>query len=259
MNLYRKSLTAVAIVASLAGFAGSASAKDWKEIRIATEGTYPPFSYIENGKLTGFDVDIAEALCAKIQAKCEVVSQEWDGMIPGLMSGKYDAIVASMAITDERKKKIDFTDKYYATPARFIAVKDSGITDTSPAGLKGKVIGVQGSTTQATYLEDKYKGADVKLYKTVDDADMDLANGRVDAVFSDSAILYQWLKTKDGGCCGFVGEEVRDQQYFGVGKGIGIRKEDADLRDKLNEATKAIIADGTYEKINKKYFPFSIY
>ncbi|MDD2002087.1 lysine/arginine/ornithine ABC transporter substrate-binding protein [Pseudomonas putida] len=254
----KKRAVAVAVMV-VALLSGASQARDWKEVRIATEGTYPPFSFLDNGKLSGFDVDVANALCEKIQAKCEVVSQEWDGMIPGLVSGKYDAIVASMAITDERKKKIDFTQKYYATPARFITTKDSGIADTTPKGMAGKVVGVQGSTTQATYLEDNYKDASIKLYKTVDDASMDLANGRIDAVFSDAAILNEWLEKDGGECCDFVGQEIRDEKYFGVGKGIGLRKEDAELRDKLNTAIQAIIADGTYEKINKKYFPFSIY
>lgn len=239
--------------------AALAHAEDQTKIRIATEGTYPPFSYLENGELTGFDVDIAKALCDKMKAQCTIVSQEWDGMIPGLMSGKFDAIVASMNVTEERKKKIDFSDKYYATPARFITVKDSGITDVTPAGLDGKTVGVQVSTTQANYLEAKYPKAIVKQYKTVDDATMDLANGRLDTVFSDSAILYTWMKGKDGGCCAFVGQDIKDESVFGIGKGVGIRKEDQALKAKFNDAIKAILADGTYQKINAKYFPFSIY
>lgn len=251
--------TVVAGIIVMAGLSSQAvMAKEWKEIRIATEGTYKPFSYIVDGKLTGFDVDIANALCEKMKAKCTIVSQEWDGMIPGLMSGKYDAIVASMSITPERQKKIDFTDKYYATPARFIATKDSDIKETTPASLKGVIVGVQGSTSQATYLEDNFKDTDVKMYKTVDDANMDLANGRIDLVFSDAAILSDWMKSSEGACCKFVGSDVRDEKYFGVGKGVGVRKSDTDLRDQFNAAIKAIIADGTFDRINKKYFDFSI-
>lgn len=252
-----KNLACLAVAFSVLFGAGVQA--EQQHLRIATEGTYPPFSYLQNGQLAGFDVDIANALCERIQARCEIVSQGWDGMIPGLLSGKYDAIVASMAITEERKQKIDFTDKYYATPARFVAEKNSGITDTSVEGLAGKVIGVQGSTTQGTYLEDRYKDSEVKIYKTVDDAAMDLASGRLDAVFSDSAILYPWLQTSIGSCCDFAGQEVRDEKYFGAGKGIGVRKEDQALRDQLDTAVKALVADGTYQKINQKYFPFAIY
>ncbi|AUZ58559.1 Lysine-arginine-ornithine-binding periplasmic protein precursor [Pseudomonas sp. XWY-1] len=252
-----KYLACVAL--ALSTLFGAGAHAEQKSLRIATEGTYPPFSYLENGQLSGFDVDIAKALCERIQARCEIVSQGWDGMIPGLMSGKYDAVVASMAITEERKQKIDFTDKYYATPARFIAEKNAGITDTSVAGMAGKVIGVQGSTTQGSYLEDFYKDSEIKVYKTVDDAAMDLSNGRLDAVFSDSAILYPWLQTSIGACCDFVGQEVRDDKYFGVGKGIGVRKEDQALRVELDTAIKSLLADGTYQRINQKYFPFAIY
>ncbi|AUZ58569.1 Lysine-arginine-ornithine-binding periplasmic protein precursor [Pseudomonas sp. XWY-1] len=239
--------------------AGLASAEEAREIRIATEGTYPPFSYLDKGKLTGFDVDIATAMCERMKVKCEIVSQEWDGMIPGLIAGKYDAIVASMNITEERKKKIDFSNKYYATPARFITVKDGGVSAIGAADLAGKSIGVQVSTTQSNYLEENYKDSDIKQYKTVDDAAMDLANGRIDAVFSDAALLYVWMKTKDGACCAFVGGDVVNEKYFGVGKGVGVRQGDVALREQFNKAIAELRADGTYEKINQKYFPFSIY
>lgn len=252
-------ITKYVLLAAFSLSAAMASAEDLKEVRIATEGTYPPFSYLDKGQLTGFDVDIANAMCERMKVKCTIVSQEWDGMIPGLVAGKYDAIVASMNITEERKKKIDFSNKYYATPARFITVKDGGVTGNSPADLAGKSIGVQVSTTQSNYLEENYKDSEIKAYKTVDDAAMDLANGRIDAVFSDAALLYVWMKTEDGACCQFVGGDVINEKYFGVGKGVGVRQGDAELRDGFSKAIAELRADGTYDKINKKYFPFSIY
>lgn len=228
-------------------------------IKIATEGVYPPFNYVEGGKLTGFDVDIANALCEKAKVKCEIVTQEWDGMIPALVAHKFDAIVASMNITEERKKKIDFTAKYYDTPAKFMAPKDAKVTDISPAALAGKTIGVQGSTTQQNFLEAKYKDSEIKTYTTVDDASADLAAGRLDFVLSDKVLLDEWLKkSSDGSCCELVGDDLRDP-LFGAGKGVGVRKEDTALRDKLDAALKDILADGTYKTINAKYFPFSIY
>lgn len=227
--------------------------------KIATEGVYPPFNYVEGGKLTGFDVDIANALCEKAKLKCEIVTQEWDGMIPALVAHKFDAIVASMNITEERKKKIDFTAKYYDTPAKFMTAKDAKVTDLSPAALAGKMIGVQGSTTQQNYLEAKYKDSTIKTYTTVDDASADLAAGRLDAVLSDKILLDEWLKkSSDGSCCELVGDDLRDP-LFGAGKGIGMRKEDTALREKLDAALTEILADGTYKTINAKYFPFSIY
>jgi len=242
----------------IAMLAASAHAED-KTVKIATEGVYPPFNYVENGKLTGFDVDIANALCEKAKLKCEIVTQEWDGMIPGLMANKYDAIIASMNITAERKKKIDFTTKYYDTPAKFMASKEAKVTDISPAALAGKTIGVQGSTTQQNFLEAKYKDSEIKTYTTVDDASADLAAGRLDFVLSDKVLLDAWLKkSSDGSCCELVGDDLRDP-LFGEGKGVGIRKEDADLKKKFQQAIDDIRADGTYEKINAKYFPFSIF
>ncbi|OWV98815.1 amino acid ABC transporter [Rhizobium sp. R693] len=257
MTIMKLSVLASASVLVLALVAG-AHAED-KTIKIATEGVYPPFNYVENGKLTGFDVDIANALCEKAKLKCEIVTQEWDGMIPGLMASKYDAIIASMNITAERKKKIDFTTKYYDTPAKFMATKDAKVTDISPAALAGKTIGVQGSTTQQNFLEAKYKDSTIKTYTTVDDASADLAAGRLDFVLSDKVLLDAWLKkSSDGSCCELVGDDLRDP-IFGEGKGVGIRKDDTELKNKFQKAIDDIRADGTYEKINTKYFPFSIF
>jgi lysine-arginine-ornithine-binding protein len=254
-------LKIVMAAALLAAAAGSAAAKDWKVVRIGTEGAYPPFNYIDSDKqLQGFDVDITKAMCDEMKVQCTFVAQDWDGIIPALLAGKYDAIAASMSITDERKKVVDFTVKYYQTPATFIAPKDTKITDTSPAGLAGKTIGAQSSTTHATYLEDKYKNSDVKLYATQDEANADLASGRLDAVLADKTVLYEWAqKTDQGKCCALIGTDIVDRKYFGDGVGIAVRKDDAELKAMFNKAIAAILKDGTYKKVNDKYFPFSVY
>ncbi len=243
---------------ALATLAGSASAQ--MKVRIGTEGAYPPFNFKDaSGELKGFDIDIAKALCAEMKAQCTFVAQDWDGIIPALLAKKYDAIIASMSITEERKKKVDFTDKYYSSPAKFIVDKKSGITDVSVEAMKGKTIGAQGSTIHANFLDDLYKGSNIKLYKTQDDANADLASGRLDAVLADSAVLLGWLKTDSGGCCAFTGPGFNDPKYFGVGAGIAIRKDQDELREAFNKAIAAIRANGTYKKINEKYFPFDIY
>lgn len=243
---------------ALATLSGAASA-DMK-LKIGTEGAYPPFNFKDaSGELKGFDVDIAKALCAEMKAECTFVAQDWDGIIPALIAKKYDAIIASMSITDERKKKVDFTEKYYSTPAKFIVDKKGGITKVTPEALKGKTIGAQGSTIHSNYLEDIYKGSTIKLYKTQDDANADLAAGRLDAILADSAVLLEWLKTKDGACCGFTGPGFNDPKYFGTGAGIAVRKGEGKLVASFNKAIKAILANGTYKKINDKYFPFSVY
>jgi len=176
--------------------------------------------------------------------------------IPALLAGKVDAIVASMSITEERKKKVAFTDRYYRTPMQFVAPSGSTVTDVSPAAMKGKIIGAQSSTTGATYLEETYKDSEVKLYATQDEANADLAAGRLDFGLADKFVLYEWLKTDAGKCCKFVGPDLMDVNPDG--QGIAVRKEDTALLADLNKALAAIKADGTYKTINQKYFPFSI-
>lgn len=249
-------LAAVAV----AVMTGSAFAADWSKIRIGTEGAYKPFNYIDSdGKLQGFDVEIAMALCEEMKAECELVAQDWDGIIPALLAKKYDVIVASMSITEERQKQVDFTDRYYNTPARFVAKKDAGLADTSPAGLKGKVLGAQSSTTHSSFLEDNYKDSDIKLYATQDEANADLVAGRLDAVLADSVVILDWLGSDAGSCCEHIGENYNDAKWFGSGAGMAVRKEDTELKDKLNVALKAILENGKYKEINDKYFPFSVY
>ncbi len=238
---------------------GAAYAEDWAKIRVGTEGAYKPFNYIDsNGELQGFDVEIAKALCEEMKSECSFVAQDWDGIIPALLAKKYDVIIASMSITEERKKQVAFTDKYYNTPARFVAKKDSGISDTSPAGLKGKTLGAQSSTTHSSFLEDNYKDSTVKLYATQDEANADLAAGRLDAVLADSVVILDWLNG-DGSCCEHVGDNYTDAKWFGDGAGMAVRQEDTALVEKLNTALAAILSNGKYKEINDKYFPFSVY
>ncbi len=253
-----KSLALAALATAVVS--SSAFAADWSKIRVGTEGAYKPFNYIDSdGKLQGFDVEIAKALCTEMKAECSFVAQDWDGIIPALLAKKYDVIIASMSITEERKKKVDFTDKYYNTPAKFVAKKGAGITDTSAAGMKGKTIGAQSSTTHSSYLEDNYKDSTVKLYATQDEANADLAAGRLDAVLADSVVILAWLDGEDGSCCEHVGESHNDPKWFGLGAGMAVRKGEDELKDKLNTALATILENGTYKKINDKYFPFSVY
>ncbi len=256
---FMKTLAAAAVVVAMS--AGATLAAEWTKVRIGTEGAYPPFNFVDSdGQLKGFDVDIAKAICEKAKVECTFVAQDWDGIIPALLAKKYDAIVASMSITDERKKAVDFTDKYYNTPAKIIVSQSGGIEDVSPEAMKGKAIGTQSSTIHANYLEEFYKDSDVKLYGTQDEANADLAAGRLDAVIADSVVLYAWLEKPEGECCKFVGPDITEPvRIFGAGAGIAIRKEDGDLKALLNKALAEVIADGTYKKINDQYFPFDIY
>lgn len=254
-----KRLAAAAAAALIVLAAAPVVAKEWKTVRIGTEGAYPPFNSVDTaGNLVGFDIDIAKALCAEMKVECTFVAQDWDGIIPALLAGKYDAIVASMSITEERKKRVDFTDKYYQTPARFVAAKGAGFGN-APKELAGKTLGAQRATTHASYLEDNYKDSDIRLYATQDEANLDLQSGRLDAILADSVVLYDWMQADGKDCCAFIGEPIIAPQWFGEGVGIALRQDDDDLREKFNAAIAKILADGTYRKINDSYFPFSVY
>ncbi|WP_137821393.1 ABC transporter substrate-binding protein [Pseudomonas sp. D(2018)] len=250
MKNYKKILLAAA--ATLA-FGTNAVAAD--KLKIGTEGAYPPFNLIDaSGQAGGFDVEIAQALCAKMKAECEVVTSDWDGIIPALNAKKFDFLAASMSITEERKQAVDFTDPYYTNKLQFIAPKSSDFK-TDKASLKGKVIGAQRATIAGTWLEDNMADVvDIKLYDTQENAYLDLSSGRLDGVLADKFVNWEWLKSDSGKDFEFKGDPVFDNDKIA----IAVRKGDP-LREKLNAALKEIVADGTYKKINDKYFPFSIY
>jgi arginine/ornithine transport system substrate-binding protein len=243
--------------AAFAAFATSAVAAD---LNICVEGAYPPFSEMNaDGKVIGFDIDIANALCNEIGKSCEMVQSEWDGIIPALLERKCDAIIASMSITEERQQVIDFSGKYYNTPARFAARADAGLTD-SPDGLKGKTVGLQRGTIFQDFMEGAMPDVELKLYGTQDEVYLDLTAGRVDAIFADSvAISGGFLKTDAGKGFAFFGGDYTEEKYFGVGAGIAVRKGEEALRDGFSAAIKTIRDSGEYKTINDKYFPVDIY
>lgn len=248
------------LLLALAGAPSQAQAPDWKKVRIGVEGAYPPFSEVgTDGKLKGFDIDIALALCAEMKAECTLVQQEWDGIIPALQSRKFDAIVASMAITEERLKVVSFTNKYYNTPSRLVARAGTALPPTAE-GLKGKRIGVQRSTIQDRFVTATFTGSEIVRYAKADEVYLDLAAGRVDVVFSDTlAVDGGFLKKPQGKGFAFFGPAFDDPKFFGTGSGIAVRKADTALQQKFNAAITAIRANGVYKKINDKYFDFDVY
>ena len=251
MKNYKKILLAAAV--SLI-FTGSALAAE--KLRIGTEGAYPPFNLIDNdGEVVGFDLDIAPALCEKMQVECSVVTSDWDGIIPALNAKKFDFLIASMSITEERKVAVDFTNHYYSNGLQFIAPKKSDFK-VDAAGLKGKVIGAQRATIAGEWLEDNHgRNVDIKLYDTNENAYLDLATGRLDAVLADKFVNWEWVESEAGKDFEFKGQPVFEDDLIG----IAVRKGNDQLRERLNKALAEILADGTYQKINDKYFPFSIY
>lgn len=250
----------LAVVLSLAAL--TASANDWKEIRLATEGSYAPFNEMgPDGKPRGFDIDIADAICAQMKAQCTWTIQSWDGMIPALLANKYDAIVASMTITPDRQQKISFTHKYYTSFAQLIAKAGAPYDAAKPQTLKGVRIGVQAETTHEKFAREVLAkdGAEIVTYQSLEETYMDLKNGRLDASLQDTIPgIEGFLKKPDGVGYALVGEQVSDPKYFGDGQGIGLRKEDADLKLAMDKALQAIIANGTYEAVRKKYFDVPI-
>ena len=246
---------------SLAFVAGATVASAQTKVTLGTEGAYPPFTgSTRTGDLQGFDVDIGNALCAAANLDCEWVVQDWDGIIPGLLAKKYDAIVASMSITEERKEKVDFTNKYYNTPAKFVRKKGSGI-EINKESLSGKAVGVQRATIHENFLRDNYGDVvTIRAYATQDEANLDFLAGRVDLLLADSVVLMEgFVNTEAGQGSEFVGPDFTDPRWFGDGIGIAVRKGMGDLRDTLNAGIDKIRADGTYQKINAKYFDFDVY
>ncbi|WP_422422730.1 ABC transporter substrate-binding protein [Pseudomonas sp. GZD-222] len=253
MQTYKKFLLAAA-----ATLVFSANAMAAEKLKMGIEAAYPPFNNKDaSGQVVGFDKDIGDALCAKMKVECEVVTSDWDGIIPALNAKKFDFIVSSLSITDERKQAVDFTDPYYSNKQQFIAPKNVDFK-TDDASLAGKTLGTQRATQAAVWLDD-HGGMDgkfkVSLYDTQENAYLDLTSGRVDALLADKYANYDWLKSDAGKNYEFKGEPVNESDKVG----IAVRKGDNELRNKLNAALKEIVADGTYEKINNKYFPFSIY
>lgn len=236
---------------------GIAAAQD--PVRIATEGAYPPFNFTQpDGKVAGLEVDLANALCERMKRPCTVVAQEWDGIIPGLLAKKYDAIMATMNITPERAKAIGFSIPYMVVPAYFVAPASSAI-DGSPASLRGKTIGAQVSTTHSRYVE-KHLGSEatLKTYDTASNLLADLKAGRLDAAITTGATASDWVKGDGGKSVKLVGQPVIDAEVFGPGIGVGLRKEDTALKQSFDEAIRAVVQDGTLARIAARYVDFSI-
>lgn len=230
-------------------------------VKLGSDFTYPPFNYKNEQQVpVGFDIEIADALCAEAKLDCEWVTMGWDGLIPGLLSRKIDVIMASMRITEDRQKRVLFTDRYYKTPAQFAGRSDRTF-DVSPEGLKGLNIGVQRGTIHDTYISDKF-GDEVNILRYDGQAEvyMELVNERLDLVFANSdQLALSFLNTEDGKAFEFVGKPVTDEAYVGKGTALALRKRDTELAEKFNAAIAAIRANGTYDEIAAKYFSFDIY
>ena len=248
------------LLALIAGAPGALAAEQWKSIRIATEAAYPPFAYkTSDGELAGFDIDFIHAICKQMQADCDIVEQNWDGLLPGLQGRKYDAVIASMSITEQRRKIVDFTNRYYRDPARFIARKGAGLVD-SAAGLAGKSVGVLTGTTHQEYIERNFPDTELRLYPTQEDVYLDLLAGRLDAAVANGiATEFGFLKSAEGQDFEFFGRSHYDPAIHGEGTGIAVSKQDKELTAMFNHAIDEMRANGSYQAVNRKYFSFDIY
>lgn len=252
-----KFLAVLGLAAALA--TGPVQAKEWKTVRFGMDATYAPFESINpKGEIVGFEVDYAKALCAKMKLTCTFQNQDWDGIIPSLLAGKFDVIFSSMNITAERAKKVAFSDMYVATPPVFAGAVSNKSNDISPEALKGKSIGTQSSTIHANYLEKFYKGSNIKLYPTQDEPNQDLASGRLDYVVGDSIVTQDFIDKHGNGCCRIISEIKRVPEIHGPGVGAAFRPGDTDLRDMFNKAIAEADADGTYDALQKKYFKINV-
>lgn len=238
----------VLIAALLASLSLSATAA--QTIRFATEASYPPFEFTDaNNKIIGFDVDLANALCKEIDATCTFTNQAFDSLIPSLKFRRFDAVMAGMDITPERQQQVLFSEPYYDNSALFIGQQGKF---TSLDQLKGKRVGVQNGTTHQKFITDKHPEIIIRPYDSYQNARLDLQNGRIDAVFGDTAVVTEWLKTNPKLVS--VGDKVTDKAYFGTGLGIAVRQGNTELQQKFNSALEKVKQNGTYAAIYNKWF-----
>ena len=254
--LRRWVLPVAALLAVLTLAVGTARAD---EVKIATEGTYKPFSYFTpSGELTGFDVESTLAICKAAGLDCKMVIMELDATLPALNDKKVDALAIGQTITEKHKKQVLFTDSVRTASKQFVSCEPDKFPDTSPDALKGHSIGTQAGTSNADFFQAKYPGSDVRLYKSMDEAFQDLGSGRIELALAQTGVAYAFMQSPEGKDCKFVGERLSDPKIFGTGVGISLRLGDTALADKFNAGLKKILDDGTYKALNDKYFPFSL-
>ena len=256
----RKVITAVSLALMATSF--GAFAKDWKEVRFGVDASYAPFeSKAPDGKLIGFDIDLGNEICTRMKAKCVWVENDFDGMIPALKAKKFDGVLSSMSINEARLKEINFSAKLFNTPTRMVAKAGSGLMPTA-ASLKGKRVGVEQGTIQEAYAKAHWApgGVEVVPYQNQSLVLADLASGRLDASLQDAIQADEgFLKKPEGKGFAFAGGDLNDPKTLGTGAGIGLRKEDTDLKAAIDKAIAGMLKDGTYKKIQKKYFTFDVY
>ncbi len=234
---------------------------DLEQISILTDSDYPPFNYLdEEGALTGFNVDLARALCDELAVECDVRSVDWSGLVPALENGETDAAIASIRVSESNLEKLDFTDAYYHTPARFVALKESALKETSPELVRGRKIAVVAGTSHEVFLRDFYPESEIVVFETAAKAKEALRDGTADVLFGDGISLMFWLNgTASENCCEFRGGPYGDSKYFGEGIGIAVRRGNRKLRVILDYGLARLREDGRLEELYLRYFPSSFF
>jgi ABC-type amino acid transport substrate-binding protein len=229
------------------------------KITVATEGAYPPFNYLDRkGLPAGFEMDLAQEACMRMKAECEFVTAKWDELVPGLLDKKFDVVMSSLEVNNDRRRRLGLSRRYYLSPGAFVAEKGQPF-DGPPALLRNRKIGVQKDSTHSDWIDKSFRrSAQIKRYPTVKAALEALTRDEVDAVFGDKVQLWLWSQKPEGKCCEVMGQDVKDTQTLGVGVSAGLRREDIKLREAFNKALGEMISDGTYKKLNDKYFPFPL-
>jgi len=232
-----------------------------RSIRFLTETGYPPFNYLDkDGRLVGFNVDLARAICTELKIECIIRTRAWDKLLDQLDAGAGDAIIASMAITERNRARVDFTDRYYMTPARFAVREDAGYGDMTPEGLAGRSIGVIADTAHEAYLEQFFPRSKIVRFESREEAHAALQDLTVEALFDDAMSLMFWINgTASDGCCVFRGGAYYEQRYFGEGVGIAVAKGNDALRKALNYGLRKVYQSGKYQELFLRYFPMSYY
>jgi len=232
-----------------------------RAIRFLTDDDYPPLNFaLADGSLIGFNVEIARAICEELHIGCTIQARRWDTLIDSLETGKGDAVIASIAASAATRARIDFSQPYYQTPARFATRKDSQLADATPVTLTGKSVGVIAGSAHQSYLATFFPAALAKPYPNFAALHDALRTGQLDAIFADGLSLAVWLAGEDSAdCCAFRGGPYTESRYFGEGVGIAVRKEDVELRRAIDWAFARIAARGVYAEIYLKYFPVGFY
>ena len=232
-----------------------------EKLRFITDSDYPPFHYLDEvGALTGFNVDLAKAICEALEVECEVKDVDWAEIFTTLDRGEADAAIASIRISAESLEKADFSSRYYATPARFVALKTNELKDIRPETLEGMKVGVAKGTGHEAYLKLFFPDMAIATFDTAEDATKALKNGAIDFVFGDGIGLTFWINgVTSEGCCEFRGGPYLDSKFFGEGVGIAVKKGNRHLAEILNYGLEQVHASGRYEELFLRYFPMSFF